>query len=90
MRVSGVKRVRQQVGIRPLAWRAVVEDVALMKVIHLDSARLVSPGRVNGQVKEGKCKKTHPDMATDDEADAEQAIEEQRGRAGGHKGNGSE
>ena len=27
-------------------------------------------------------------MAVDDEADAEQAIEERRGRAGGHEGGG--
>ena len=29
-------------------------------------------------------------MAVDDEADAEQAIEERRGRAGGHEGGGGE
>jgi len=29
-------------------------------------------------------------MAVDDEADAEQAIKEWRGRAGGHKGGGGE
>ena len=29
-------------------------------------------------------------MAVDDEADAEQAIEERRGRAGGHEGRGGE
>jgi hypothetical protein len=41
-------------------------------------------------MKEGIVKKTHPDVAVDDEADAEQAIEEWRGRARGNEGGGSE
>ena len=32
--------------------------------------------------KKGKAGRTHPDVAVDDEADAEQAVEEWRGRAG--------
>ena len=36
------------------------------------------------------CKKTHPDMAVDDEADAEQAINERGGRARGHEGGAGE
>ena len=48
------------------------------------------PAESASKSKRGSYKKTHPDVAVDDEADAEQAIEERRGRAGGHEGGGGE
>jgi hypothetical protein len=61
-----------------------------MNVVHQDSVKLDSPGGINTKIERGGfVKKTHP-TAVDDEAYAEQAIEEWRGRAGGHEGGGGE
>ena len=64
-----------------------------MNVIHQNTVKLNPPGGISEIKKQNKrvcCKKTHPDVAVDDEAEAEQTIKERGGRARGHEGSASE
>ena len=70
-------------GQRPGEQRIERRELVFKKGIHQDTVKPDSRGRVSRKIKRG-CEKTCHDMAGDDEADAEQAIEERRGRAGGH------
>jgi hypothetical protein len=62
-----------------------------MDVVHEDTIKLDSAGRINLKRERGVfVKKTHPNVAVDDEADAKQAIEKWRRRARGNEGGGGE